>query len=657
MENSLNVNSNEEIEPYNNDNGTVNEPININDGDVKSNLKNTNKSLLRFITCGSVDDGKSTLIGRMLYDAKFILKDQLDSLIKESKSFGTQNGEIDFALLVDGLAAEREQGITIDVAYRFFATDKRKFIVADTPGHEEYTRNMATGASTADLAIILIDARKSILQQTKRHSFIANLLGIKHILVAVNKMDLVDYSQDIFDEIKDDYKLIADNLGIDDLSFIPISALKGDNIVKKSMDMKWYNGPPLIEYLENIETISSIIPSHKNNNFRLPVQWINRPDLDFRGFCGTIASGKIITGDKIVTLPSGKSSIVKSILVGDNEVKTAFSGQAITITLNDEIDISRGDIIVNPASRPMVNNAFQAHIIWMNDNEMLVDKNYQFKSCNKIISGNIRKINHKININDFCHINTKNLSLNEVGMVDIELDQSLAFDSYNDNKTTGAFIMIDRLTNETVACGMIIDQIKSENNNLFWQKTSIDAEDHARQKSQKPIILWFTGLSGSGKSSIANIVEKKLYGLGKHSFILDGDNIRHGLSKDLDFSQNDRVENIRRISEVAKLMSDAGLIVLTSFISPFASDRQMAKKMLGIKYTEIFIDTPLAICQQRDPKGLYKKVKAGEIRNFTGIDSPYEKPINPDIHIKSHYANIEDCADLIIKYLHKNNLI
>ncbi len=653
MSNSLNTKNNDIVEPYNNDNRT----ININDCDIKSTLKkDNNKSLLRFITCGSVDDGKSTLIGRLLYDSKFILKDQLDSLINESKSFGTQNGEIDFALLVDGLSAEREQGITIDVAYRFFATDKRKFIVADTPGHEEYTRNMATGASTADLAIILIDARKSILQQTKRHSFIANLLGIKHILIAVNKMDLVDYSQDIFNKIISDYKIIADNLGINDLTFIPISALNGDNIVKKSTNMQWHDGLPLIEYLENIEITSQNISDQENNNFRLPVQFVNRPNLDFRGFCGNIASGKITTGDKVTILPSGKNSIVKSILVGDNDGNTASSGQAVTITLNDEIDISRGDIIVTPISKPMVNNVFQAHIIWMNDNQMLINKNYQFKSCNKIISGNISKINHKININDFCHIKTKSLSLNEVGMVNISLDQPMAFDRYDDNKTTGAFIMIDRLTNETVACGMIIDQIKSDNN-IHWQKTSIDAADHARQKSQKPIVLWFTGLSGSGKSSIANLVEKKLYSLGKHSFILDGDNIRHGLNKDLDFSQNGRIENIRRISEVAKLMSDAGLIILTSFISPFASDRQMAKKMLGVKYMEIFIDAPLAICQNRDPKGLYKKVKAGEISNFTGIDSPYEKPVNPDIHIKSHYANIEDCADLIIKYLNDNDLI
>lgn len=625
--------------------------------DTNSNLdvfikEQSQKPLLRFITCGSVDDGKSTLIGRLLYDSKLILEDQLTALTEESKTSGTQGGEIDFALLVDGLAAEREQGITIDVAYRFFETDKRKFIVADTPGHEEYTRNMATGASTADLAIILIDARKGILAQTKRHSYIAKTLGINNILVAVNKMDQIYYSEEVFYQIQQDYKLFAKKLGITNISFIPISALKGENIAQKSQVINWYNGPSLIEFLETIE-----IPQEQEEQaFRLPVQLVNRPNLDFRGYSGTIASGEITKGDQIVTLPSGKNSFVKQIMWDNREQDTAVADQAVTLVLGNEIDISRGDIISKITEIPEVTDQFQAHIIWMSEDEMLSGRNYLFKTCNKTTPGTITKIDHKIDIRDLSQSEAKTLSLNEIGVANVSLQEKIAFDRYGDNRATGSFIIIDRITNDTVGCGMIDFGLRRASN-IRWQDLSIDKQAHAVQKLQKPSVLWFTGFSGSGKSTIANLVEKQLYAAGKHSYLLDGDNVRHGLTRDLGFTDQDRVENIRRVGEVAKLMSDAGLIVLTSFISPFINERQMVSELLGENYIEIFIDTPLDICEKRDPKVLYKKARNGEVSNFTGIDSIYEAPQNPDIRVKTDHLSPDESALLIIKHLKDNDLI
>ena len=611
-----------------------------------------NKNLLRFITCGSVDDGKSTLIGRLLYDSKLIFEDQLSALKNESRKGGTQNGEIDYSYLVDGLAAEREQGITIDVAYRYFATDKRKFIVADTPGHEEYTRNMATGASTADLAIILIDARKGVLTQTKRHSYITNLVGIKNIVVAINKMDLVHYDEEVFFQIKQDFNLFAQKLGFENITFIPISALKGDNVTKNTRSIKWYAGSGLLEHLENVE----ILKTDSQQSFRLPVQWVNRPNLNFRGFSGNIASGEIEVGDEIVTLPSGRRSKVARILNTDREQKSARSGQAVTLTLTDEIDVSRGDVIAKFSEKPDITDQIQASLIWMNEQELECGRNYYIKTCNKTVTGKVTEILYKTDIHNFKEQSADTLSLNEVGVASLSLNELIAFDRYSANQSTGSFIIIDRMTNETVGCGMIDFGLRKATN-IHWQDVAIGKESHARQKDQKPAVLWFTGLSGSGKSTIANLVEKRIYALGKHSYLLDGDNVRHGLNSDLDFSDQDRVENIRRISEVANLMSDAGLIVLTSFISPFENDRQTAKEKIGNDYIEIFIDTPIETCEKRDPKGLYKKVRSGKLANFTGIDSPYEKPKSPDIHIKTGEISPEDAADQIIEYLRKNDFI
>lgn len=611
-----------------------------------------NKNLLRFITCGSVDDGKSTLIGRLLYDSKLIFEDQLSALKNESRKSGTQNGEIDYSYLVDGLAAEREQGITIDVAYRYFATDKRKFIVADTPGHEEYTRNMATGASTADLAIILIDARKGVLTQTKRHSYITNLMGIKNIVVAINKMDLVHYDEEVFYQIKQDFKLFTQKLGFENITFIPISALKGDNVIKNTRSINWYAGSGILEHLENIE----VLKTENQQPFRLPVQWVNRPNLNFRGFSGNIASGEIEVGDEIVTLPSGRRSKVARILNTDREQNSAHSGQAVTLTLSDEIDVSRGDVIAKFSDKPDVTDQIQASIIWMNEQKLECGRNYYIKTCNKTVTGKVTEILYKTDIHQFNEQSAKTLSLNEVGVVSVSLNELIAFDRYNANQSTGSFIIIDRLTNETMGCGMIVFGLRKAKN-IHWQDVAIGKESHARQKDQNSAVLWFTGLSGSGKSTIANLVEKRIYALGKHSYLLDGDNVRHGLNNDLGFSDQDRVENIRRISEVANLMSDAGLIVLTSFISPFENDRQTAREKIGNDYIEIFIDTPIEICEDRDPKGLYKKVRSGKLINFTGIDSPYEKPMSPDIHIMTDKISPEDAADKIINYLRKNDFI
>jgi bifunctional enzyme CysN/CysC len=608
------------------------------------------KSLLRFITCGSVDDGKSTLIGRLLYDSKMIFEDQLASLEADSKRLGTQGQEIDFALLVDGLAAEREQGITIDVAYRFFATEKRKFIVADTPGHEQYTRNMVTGASTADLAIILIDARKGVLTQTKRHSYLAHLLGIRHIVLAVNKMDLVGYDRAVFDRIVADYRTFATSIGIAEFTAIPISGFKGDNITAPSDNTPWYAGPALIDHLETVP----VTDADERRPFRMPVQWVNRPNLDFRGFAGTIASGSIRPGDAVRILPSGRTSTVARIVTFDGDLDQAGRDQSITLTLTDEVDCSRGDVIVAADAPPQVADQFQATIVWMDQEDLLPGRAYWLKLGTRTVSATVQPPRHTICVNTMAELSARTLSLNDIGVAEVYTDRPIVFEPYADggegpNKDLGGFILIDKLTNATVAAGMLNFSLRRAQN-VHWQALEITRDAHAAQKGQQPRLLWFTGLSGSGKSTIANLVEKKLHALGKHSFLLDGDNVRHGLNRDLGFSDADRVENIRRVGEVAKLMTDAGLIVLTAFISPFRAERDMVRSMMPEgEFFEIFIDTPLEEAERRDVKGLYKKARAGEIANFTGISSPYEAPLAPEIRIDTSVTKPEDAADRIIE--------
>ncbi|NVJ97125.1 MAG: sulfate adenylyltransferase subunit CysN [Alphaproteobacteria bacterium] len=622
--------------------------------DISAYLKaQEEKSMLRFITCGSVDDGKSTLIGRLLYDSKLIFEDQLNALEADSKKMGTQGQEIDFALLVDGLAAEREQGITIDVAYRFFSTDKRKFIVADTPGHEQYTRNMATGASTADVAILLIDARKGVLTQTRRHSFICSLVGIKRIVLAVNKMDLVDYSQKVLNDIEVEYREFAKDFGFTEIMSIPLSALKGDNIIEKSANTPWYDGPTLMHYLETVQ----VGDARQAADFRLPVQWVNRPNLDFRGFSGTIASGAIRPGDPIKVLPSAVESTVKSIVTYDGDLDEAVAGEAVTITLNDEIDISRGDVIAGKDHPCEVADQFEAKIIWMTEDHMLPGRPYLFKTSNKMVPGLVTDLKHKVNVNTLEHTAAKQLELNEIGVCNIALDSRIAFDPYTKNRETGSFIIIDRITNSTVGVGMI-DFALRRASNIHWQALDVDKVARADMKHQRPAVLWFTGLSGSGKSTIANIVEKRLFQRARHTYILDGDNVRHGLNQDLGFTDADRVENIRRVGEVAKLMVDAGLMVMTSFISPFRAERRMVHDLMDEgEFIEVYVDTPIEVCAERDPKGLYKKAKAGEIKNFTGYDSPYEAPERADIHVNTEAMSAEECADKIIGYLEENGYL
>ncbi|MEO0613182.1 MAG: sulfate adenylyltransferase subunit CysN [Pseudomonadota bacterium] len=611
------------------------------------------KSFLRFITCGSVDDGKSTLIGRLLYDTKLIYEDQLTALQSDSKKQGTQGQEIDFALLVDGLAAEREQGITIDVAYRFFSTDKRKFIVADTPGHEQYTRNMATGASTADLAIILIDARQGVLTQTRRHSYIASLLGIRHIVVAINKMDLKDYRQDIFDKIESEYCDFAAQLGFDSITCIPMSALRGDNVVARSEQTPWYHGPALLPFLETV----NVDRSGDDAPFRLPVQWVNRPNLDFRGFSGTVASGSVTPGDEIIVLPSAKRSTVERIVTHDGDLKTASTDQAVTLTLTDEIDISRGDIICAGDQPAAQTDQFAATLLWMSDEAMIPGRQYLLKTANQIVPATVTELRHKINVNTLDQQSGKTLELNEVGSTKLNLAQPIAFDPYTDNRTTGSFIVIDRRTNSTIGVGMIDHSLRRAQN-IHWQDLEVVKESRAEQKLQKPCVLWFTGLSGSGKSTVANLVEKRLFDLGRHTYTLDGDNVRHGLNKDLGFTDADRVENIRRVAETSKLMVDAGLIVLVSFISPFASERRMARESVDDgEFIEVFISTPLAVCEQRDVKGLYAKARRGEIKNFTGIDSDYEAPTNPEIDVDTSEISAEKAADMIVDHLRETGYL
>jgi bifunctional enzyme CysN/CysC len=605
-----------------------------------------NKSLLRFITCGSVDDGKSTLIGRLLYDSKMIFEDQLAALEADSKRVGTQGQNIDFALLVDGLTAEREQGITIDVAYRFFATEKRKFIVADTPGHEQYTRNMVTGASTADLAVILIDARKGVLTQTRRHSYLAHLIGVRHLVLAVNKMDLVGYDQATYDAIVADYRQFATSIGIEGFTPIPISGLAGDNITTRSTHTPWYGGPVLIDHLEAVEVEAD---AGQARPFRMPVQWVNRPNLDFRGFAGLIAAGTVKPGDAVRVLPSGKTSTVARIVTLDGDLDEGVAGQSVTITLADEIDCSRGDVIAAAGDPPQVADQFEATIVWMADEAMLPGRAYWLKSATQTVTVQVQAPKYQVNVNTMERLAAKTLDLNAIGVANLSTDKPLVYESYAADRTLGGFILIDKISNATVAAGMLHFALRRAEN-VHWQATDLDRAHHAGLKNQTPKVLWFTGLSGAGKSTIANLVEKKLARYNRHTFLLDGDNVRHGLNRDLGFTDADRVENIRRVGEVAKLMADAGLIVLTAFISPFRSERAMVRQMLPEgEFVEIHIDTPLADAEARDVKGLYKKARSGQLKNFTGIDSPYEAPEDPEIRIDTTALTPEQAADLIVE--------
>ena len=623
--------------------------------DIEKYLKqHEKKSLLRFITCGSVDDGKSTVIGRLLYESKMLFEDQLAAIESDSKKWGTQGGDIDFALLVDGLAAEREQGITIDVAYRFFSTDRRKFIVADTPGHEQYTRNMITGASTADVAVILIDARKGVLTQTRRHSYLVSLIGIRKVVLAINKMDLVDYSQKTFDRINEDYRAFAAQIGLTDITSIPLSGLKGDNMLVASDKTPWYHGPTLMGFLETCEVDETRL---QKEPFRMPVQWVNRPNLDFRGFAGVITSGSIKPGDRIIAQPSGKESKVARIVTMAGDLPLAVAGQSITLTLEDEIDISRGDVLSLADTPAEVADQFEASLVWMTDEPMLPGRPYLMKIGTQTVTASITEPKYKINVNTMEHLAAKQLGVNEIGVVNIALDRQIAFDAYKANRDTGGFILINRMTNNTVGAGMINFALR-RSHNLRPQAVDVDKALRSELKRQRPAVLWFTGLSGAGKSTIANLVEKKLAALGRHTYLLDGDNVRHGLNKDLGFTEADRVENIRRVAEVARLMVDAGLIVMTAFISPFRSERAMARgQMADGEFIEIHVNTPLAVAEERDVKGLYKKARRGEIANFTGISSPYETPEAPEIVVNTHTQTAEEAAEQIVAKLKALGLI
>jgi len=615
--------------------------------------RHENKDMLRFITCGSVDDGKSTLIGRLLYDSKLIYDDQLAAIEKDSKVSGTQGDKVDLALLVDGLAAEREQGITIDVAYRFFSTDKRKFIVADTPGHEQYTRNMATGASTADLAILLIDARHGVQVQTRRHAYIASLLGIRHVAVAVNKMDLVDFSESRFAEIEADFNVFAEPLGFEGIKCLPLSALDGDNVTTRSDKTPWYKGPSLLEHLEEVD----VSRATETTGFRLPVQWVNRPNLDFRGFSGTVASGEVKIGDQIIAMPSGKRSNVTKIVTYTGELEKAQKNQAITLTLADEIDISRGDVICSSDDPAGQSDQFNATILWMADAKLFPGRQYRMKINNQSVLASITALKEKVNVNTLASEAGKTLELNEIGICNVSLSQPIAFDPYKSNRQMGGFILVDRQTNATVGAGMLGFSLRRADN-VVWQDLEVGKSERAVQKNQKPAVLWFTGLSGSGKSTIANIVEKILYDRGRHTYILDGDNVRHGLNKDLGFKDADRIENIRRVTEVSKLMADAGLVTLVSFISPFRAERQIARQAMDDgEFIEIYVNTPLEVAESRDVKGLYAKARAGEITNFTGIDSDYQPPMNAEIEINTVEMSAEDAAQTIVDYLEQNGYL
>jgi bifunctional enzyme CysN/CysC len=612
------------------------------------------QSLLRFITCGSVDDGKSTLIGRLLFESGLVLEDQMAALEADSRRDGTVEGELDFALLLDGLSAEREQGITIDVSHRYFSTPRRHFIVADTPGHEQYTRNMVTGASTADCAVILLDARKGVLRQTRRHSHLVALLGIRHVALAINKMDLVEHSEERYREIEAAYGEFAEEIGLPDVTCIPVSALAGDNVVEPSERMPWYDGPTLLGYLEEVEVDLDRMEAAP---FRMPVQWVSRPSSDFRGFAGTIAGGTVRPGDEIRVLPRDTRSTIERIVTYDGDLDAAVAGQAVTLTLADEIDASRGDMIAAADSPPGVADQFEATVVWMADDPMYRGRNYLMRIGSQIVTATIAPLKYKLNVDSREHLAATKLELNEIGVCDLELDRQVAFDPYDDNRDTGAFILIDRITNDTVGAGMLRYALR-RSANLRWQAVDIDKSLRAAQKGQTPSVLWFTGLSGAGKSTIANLVDAELHRLGCHTYMLDGDNVRHGLSKDLGFTQADRVENIRRIGEVARLMTDAGLIVLVSFISPFRSERQMARELLEEgEFLEVFVDIPLEIAEQRDPKGLYAKARRGELANFTGIDSPYEPPENPEVRLDTTTLSPADGAKLVVDALRERGML
>jgi bifunctional enzyme CysN/CysC len=606
------------------------------------------KSLLRFITCGSVDDGKSTLIGRLLYESQMLFEDQLAALEADSRKLGTQGEELDFALLLDGLAAEREQGITIDVAYRYFSTDQRKYIVADTPGHEQYTRNMVTGASTADCAVILVDARQGVLTQTRRHTYLVSLLGIRHIVLAVNKMDLVEYAERPFSEVEDEYRSFAREIGADDVVCIPVSGLRGDNVVERSGNTSWYRGPTLMQHLETVEVDEDRMARAP---FRLPVQWVNRPNLNFRGFAGTIASGTIAPGDRIVVLPSASQSVVERIVTHDGDLPIAVAGQSVTLTLTDEIDVSRGDMIAKANERPSVGSQFEATIVWMAGEPMLPGRNYLMRVGTATVTATVAPLKYRINVNSLEHLAATRLELNEIGVCDLELDRAIAFDPYRANRDTGGFILIDRITNNTVGAGMLHFALR-RSDNVHWQAIEVDRHARARLAGQRPCVVWLTGLSGAGKSTIANLVEQRLHAHGRQTYLLDGDNIRHGLNKDLGFTAADRVENIRRAGEVAKLMVDAGLIVIASFISPFRSERRTIRALVDEgEFFEVFVDVPLAVAEERDPKGLYAKARRGELKNFTGVDSPYEVPEEPELHLDTGAITAEDAAQQVLDAL------
>jgi len=623
--------------------------------DIEQYLKvHEQKSLLRFITCGSVDDGKSTLIGRLLYESKMLFEDQLEALEADSKKVGTQGGELDFALLVDGLAAEREQGITIDVAYRFFSTDQRKFIVADTPGHEQYTRNMITGASTADVAVVMIDARRGVLTQTRRHSYLVSLIGIRKVVLAVNKMDLMDYSETVFNSIVEDYLAFAKQIGLHDVTSIPLSALRGDTIIEHSERLPWYQGTTLMAYLESVEIDES---RQQKLPFRFPVQWVNRPNLDFRGFAGTIASGTIRPGARIRVQPSGRESTIAGIVTQDGNLEQAVAGQSVTLTLNDEIDISRGDMISSAEEPAGLADQFQATVIWMHEQPMLGGRNYLLKIGGKTVTATLAAPKYKINVNTMEHLAATQLKLNEIGVCTLSTDQAIAFDAYQDNRETGGFILIDRMTNDTIGAGLLEFALR-RSANIHIQHVDVNKAARAAQRGQKPVVVWLTGLSGAGKSAIANMLETRLFAMGRQTYLLDGDNVRHGLNKDLGFTDADRVENIRRVAEVAKLFVDAGVIVLTAFISPFRSERQMARSLLEKdEFIEVFVDTSLAVAESRDPKGLYKKARRGELKNFTGIDSPYEEPLDAEIRIDTSQLTVELAVERILDTLIERGIV
>ena len=616
--------------------------------DVEAYLsRQERKNLLRFITCGSVDDGKSTLIGRLLFESKTLFEDQLSALAVDSRKSGTRGDDIDFALLVDGLSAEREQGITIDVAYRFFSTERRKYIVADTPGHEQYTRNMVTGASTADLAIILIDARKGVLTQTRRHSYLVSLLGIRHVVVAVNKMDLMEYSEEVCRRIETTYREFAAQIGIEDVVCIPMSAVHGDNVFTRSERMPWYTGTSLMDYLENVP----IEQEPAGGPFRMPVQWVNRPNLDFRGFAGVVSSGSVAVGDRVVALPSARATTVRAIVNGFEETSRAIAGEAVTIVLADEVDVSRGDVLVAAGERPSVADQFEATLIWMSEQPMLPGRSYLLKTSAQTTFATVAPLKYKVNVNTLEHTAAKRLELNDIGVCGLELAKAIVFEPYRESRELGGFILIDRLTNATVGAGLLHFALRRAHN-VHWQALDVGKTARAEQKGQKACVLWFTGLSGAGKSTIANLLERRLLALGRHTYLLDGDNVRHGLNRDLGFTEADRVENIRRVAEVARLMADAGLVVLVSFISPFRAERRMARGLLEPgEFIELFVDTPLAVAETRDPKGLYKKARRGELKNFTGVDSPYEPPEQPEMRIDTTSLQPEEATEAIVQFM------